>query len=99
MTINNVSKWSTDNENASLKELQAVLDKHLAAIKAVEGVKVQRVVCGGCHDFKVIISAPKAAFDSWSDGGHAPEAEFLKDMEAVAGASNVETQTYTLETL
>jgi hypothetical protein len=47
-------KWSADNEKASLASAQKALDSVLAEVKAVDGVKgVQRVVCGGCLDFKV----------------------------------------------
>merc|ERR1712205_248206 len=49
-------KWSPDDDKASLAAAQKVLEKQLATVKAVKGVKsVQRVVCGGCMDFKVIV--------------------------------------------
>ena len=44
-------KWNTDE---ALVACQTLLESHLATIKGVKGVKdVQRVVCGGCKDFKV----------------------------------------------
>lgn len=47
-------KWSADSEKKSLVEAQKALDAALPAIKALAGFKdVQRVVCGGCLDFKV----------------------------------------------
>jgi len=47
-------KWSGEADNASLAAAQKVLDSNLAKVKGVDGViKVQRVVCGGCLDFKV----------------------------------------------
>jgi hypothetical protein len=47
-------KWSADNDKASLVEAQKAIDSILADVKAVDGCKsVQRVVCGGCLDFKV----------------------------------------------
>ena len=50
-------KWSGDNDKASLAACQAEINKLLPAIKQVNGVKkVQRVVCGGCLDFKIIVS-------------------------------------------
>ena len=50
-------KWSADADKASLEAAQKVLDEYKAQVKAVAGVKnVQRVVCGGCLDFKVITS-------------------------------------------
>lgn len=59
-------KWSPDNDKASLAEVQKVLNKHTATIKKVEGVKnVQRVVCGGCQDYKVVISLPAEKWGAW----------------------------------
>ena len=47
-------KWTADNDKASLAAAQVLITKHLAALKALDGVKeVKRVVCGGCLDFKV----------------------------------------------
>lgn len=47
-------KWSPDGDKASLAAAQVALNDILAEVKAVPGVKdVQRVVCGGCLDFKV----------------------------------------------
>lgn len=47
-------KWSHDNDDQSLVDAQKAISSLLAQVKAVDGVKsVQRVVCGGCLDFKV----------------------------------------------
>jgi hypothetical protein len=47
-------KWSPDNDKKSLVEAQKALEEVLADVKAVDGCKgVNRVVCGGCMDFKV----------------------------------------------
>lgn len=47
-------KWSVDNDKASLVEAQKAIDSILAEVKTLDGCKsVQRVVCGGCLDFKV----------------------------------------------
>ena len=47
-------KWSADNDKASLVEAQKALESVLDEVKGVPGVKrVDRVVCGGCLDFKV----------------------------------------------
>ena len=44
-------KWNSDT---ALIACQTLLESNLDTIKAVKGVKdVQRVVCGGCKDFKV----------------------------------------------
>mmetsp|Transcript_16839 Transcript_16839/g.64121 ORF Transcript_16839/g.64121 Transcript_16839/m.64121 type:complete len:94 (-) Transcript_16839:280-561(-) len=70
-------KWSEDNEKASLTALQELLSANLAAIKE-SGATVQRVVCGSCMDFKVIMTLPAESFGAWEEAGFAPEAEFLK---------------------
>jgi hypothetical protein len=45
-----------DNEKSSLVEAQKALNGIEGDLKKVDGVKgVQRVVCGGCLDFKVSI--------------------------------------------
>lgn len=58
--------------------------------------KVQRTVCGGCLDFKVSTALPAADFEDWEEAGFAPETDFLAELEAIPGISNVETQTFTL---
>merc|ERR1719346_340076 len=79
-------------------KVQAELEKVLPAVSAVEGVaSVQRVVCGGCHDFKVITKLPLKAFEAWEKDSFAPEADFLAAVKGINGVSVVETQTYTLE--
>ena len=89
-------KWSADNDKKSLAELQKVLDETKTEIKAVDGVKsVQRVVCGGCLDFKVVIALPEPKYGAWEAAGHAPEEAFLEKIKKIDGVSLVETQTYT----
>jgi hypothetical protein len=91
-------KFSTDDDNASLMKAQAQLEEILADLSSVEGVaSVQRVVCGGCHDFKVITKLPEKAFKDWEAKAFAPEADFLDAVKKIAGVTAVETQTYTLE--
>jgi len=90
-------KWSPDDDKASLAAAQKVLEKQLATVKAVKGVKsVQRVVCGGCMDFKVIVALDGDSFGEWEAAGFAPEADFLKEVESIKGIQQVETQTFTL---
>lgn len=91
-------KWAEDSDKASLNAVQAALDDVLAELSSVEGVaSIQRVVCGGCHDFKVVTKLTAAAFGAWEKSAFAPEASFLAKIKGVAGVSDVETQTYTLE--
>jgi len=90
-------KWSADDDKKSLAELQKVLDETKADIKAIDGVKsVQRVVCGGCLDFKVVVALPEPKYGDWEKTGHAPEEAFLEKIKKIDGVSVVETQTYTL---
>ena len=85
-----------------MSELQAALASQLAAIKVIDGfVSLQRVVCGDCNDFKVVIKmefGPK--FEAAIAGPLKAEQEtFVTAIGAIAGVSKVETQIYTLETL
>jgi len=91
-------KWSEDNSKASLTAAQTKLEEVLAELSAAKGVQsVQRVVCGGCHDFKIITKLSAPSFGEWEKASFAPEAAFLKALGEIAGISCVETQTYTLE--
>mmetsp|Transcript_5060 Transcript_5060/g.5184 ORF Transcript_5060/g.5184 Transcript_5060/m.5184 type:complete len:113 (+) Transcript_5060:70-408(+) len=93
-------KWSSDNGSKSLQEAQKALDAVLPIIKALDGFKsVQRVVCGGCLDFKVVISLNAEKYGPWGESAFAPEESFLAAVKAIEGITVVETQTYTLMTL
>jgi hypothetical protein len=73
------------------------LESLLPEIKKVNGVKsVERIVCGGCLDFKVITSLPAEKFGEWEGKEFAPEAEFLAKLKGIDGVSVVETQTFTV---
>jgi hypothetical protein len=90
-------KWSAAHEKKSLQEAQKALEGVLGEVKKVDGVKgVQRVVCGGCLDFKVVISLDVGKFGAWEENKFAPEEDFLSKLKAIDGISVVETQTYTL---
>merc|ERR1711963_557175 len=83
-------KFSPDSDNKALMEAQAKLEDVLADVSSVEGVSsVQRIVCGGCYDFKVVTKLPKASFESWEKAGFAPEAKFLASLKAIPGISSV----------
>jgi len=92
-------KWSDADDKASLVAAQKVLETHLPALKALPGVQVQRIVCGGCLDFKVITSVPADKFGDFESSGFGPEGEFLAALKATNGITQVETQTYTLQPL
>jgi hypothetical protein len=87
-------KWSADNDKASLVAAQAALAEILDSLKATG--KVQRVVCGGCLDFKVITSLPADQFGKWEEEKFAPEQAFMETLKGIDGITVVETQTYTL---
>lgn len=90
-------KWTPDADKASLAASQVALDKVLATLKALPGVlSVQRVVCGGCHDFKVITQLDAGSFGDWEKKEFAPETDFIAELKGIEGVSSVETQTYTL---
>ena len=58
-------KWSPDNDKKSLAAVQQSLNIFLPAIKKIDGVQsVQRIVCGGCLDYKVINSPFHASTSS-----------------------------------
>jgi len=91
-------KWSEDADKASLTAVQKALQEVLVDLSSIAGVaSVQRVVCGDCHDFKVITKLPAGSFADWEKAEFAPEAAFLTTLKGIAGVSSVETQTYTLE--
>ena len=93
-------KWTADNNKQSLVLAQKALAEMLPSVKQVNGVQsVQRIVCGGCHDFKVIVSLPVKEFKEWEANKFQPEEAFLGKVRGISGVSQVETQTYTLETL
>lgn len=84
-------KWSEDSDKAALVNAQAELNKILADVKAVDGVKsVQRIVCGGCHDFKVITSLTSDKFGIWEEKKFAPEEAFLAKLKEIDGISEGE---------
>ena len=86
----------TRDDKAPLVAAQKVLAEYLDKIKAVAGVKrVQRCVCGGCYDFKVVTSLDAESFGAWEGAAFAPEAEVLDKLRAIPGVTSLETQTYT----
>jgi hypothetical protein len=88
-------KWSENDDKKSLSAAQIVIDEILPKIKALDGLKnVQRVVCGGCKDLKLIISFSADKFDKLEEA--ALEAAFLEAWKAIDGIDTVETQSYTL---
>eukprot|EP00619_Florenciella_sp_RCC1007_P012452 CAMPEP_0205915762 /NCGR_PEP_ID=MMETSP1325-20131115/8082_1 /ASSEMBLY_ACC=CAM_ASM_000708 /TAXON_ID=236786 /ORGANISM="Florenciella sp., Strain RCC1007" /LENGTH=112 /DNA_ID=CAMNT_0053282977 /DNA_START=20 /DNA_END=358 /DNA_ORIENTATION=- len=89
-------KWSEDNDKASLVQCQEILEANLPAIKALDGFQsVNRVVCGGCKDFKIIVTLDAEKYGDWENSSFAPESVILDALAAVDGVSSIETQTFT----
>lgn len=89
-------KWSEKDDKKSLSALQKILDDRLPRLKQIKGAKVQRIVCGMCKDFKIVVSMPANVYSIWSKGEHAPERDVLTQMKSIPDVTCVETQTYTL---
>jgi hypothetical protein len=90
-------KWSEAEGKASLCAAQKLLDDCLPALHKLNGLQsVQRVVCGGCFDFKVVIALSAGAYHLWEAADHSPEKGFLEAAASIPGVTAVETQTYTL---
>ena len=84
----------------SLEAVAKELEKVLPAIKEVSpGMKVNRLVCGSCLDFKLMMTVPLEDFGPWEEKGFAPEADFLAAIKGIDGISQVETQTITNEVI
>jgi hypothetical protein len=90
-------KYTGDKATSeSLQAIAKVVDEYLPQIKkASKEVKVNRLVCGGCLDFKLMTTVPLQDFGPWEASGFTPEAEFLEKLKAIDGVSMVETQTIT----
>lgn len=59
-------KWSDDDNKKSLASVQQTLVVFTNALKKIDGVKsVQRIVCGGCLDFKVITALSADKYADW----------------------------------
>jgi|EP00908_Phaeocystis_cordata_P000989 hypothetical protein len=86
-------------DSPSLKACEELLQEYLPKMKALPAVEVRRVVCGGCGDFKVVLTQPCAEHDAWKAENFSFEGEFMEKLKAIEGTSRHETQEYTFETL
>ena len=92
-------KYAPENDKKALQEAQKIFETYISTLKGLNGfVSLQRVVCGGCFDFKVIttLKAGDDYFGAWEKADFSVEQEFLEKLKAIEGISLVETQTYTL---
>ena len=97
-------KYDPKDEKKAAAEVNKLLVSggYLGQLKSLSGfVSVQRVVCGGCFDFKIItqLEAGDDKWAAWEKAEFTIEKEFLEKVKAIEGVSAVETQTYTLMTL
>ena len=89
-------KYTGDkSDSKSLEALAGVLEEALPELKKLNGVTVNRLVCGSCLDFKVMTTVPLDDYGPWEAAGHPPEADVIAKMKAIDGVSLVETQTIT----
>ncbi|GMI45334.1 hypothetical protein TrCOL_g3260 [Triparma columacea] len=90
-------KYEGDKSTSeSLSAISDVVDEFLPAIKGVSSdVTVNRLVCGACLDFKLMVTVPLDDYGPWEGGGHVPESDFIAKLKAIEGVSQVETQTIT----
>ena len=51
---------------------------------------MQRVVCGGCLDFKVVTALDAESFGAWEESKFAPEEKFLEKIKAIDGVTQVD---------
>ena len=86
-------------DSASLKAAEELLQSYLPTLKALPNAEVTRVMCGGCHDFKIVVNQPCADHDAWKASDYAPEQEFISKLSAIEGISAVETQESTCQPL
>ena len=96
-------KWKDDGggkaSSAALVEIADLVDEYLPKLKALDGAVVNRAVCGGCLDFKLLTTVPLSTFGPWEEAGHPPESEFLEKLKKIEGVSQVETHTMTNQVL
>ena len=80
----------SDGRGATPGESTSTPSKRRSPVKTHAGL-----VCGGCLDFKVMVTQPLEGYGPWEEAGHPPEADFIAKLKAIPGVSQVETQTIT----
>jgi len=87
-------KWS---DKKALAAVQKAADAVAPALANVPGVKsMNRVVCGGCYDYKLQIALDAESFGAWEKNNFEPEAKFLAAVGQIPEVTTIETQTYTV---
>ena len=58
---------------------QHVWQRYAENVRAIPGVvRVQRLCCGACCEFRIVVSMRASAYDAWKATGHQPEPELLQ---------------------
>ena len=55
-------------------------------------VRVQRLCCGTCLDFRIVVTMKADAYKAWKSREHHPESEVLDALRASEGCSEVRSQ-------
>ena len=55
-------------------------------------IRVQRLCCGHCLDFRIVVTMHADAYSSWKALDHYPEANVLSALRASPGCSDVQSQ-------
>jgi hypothetical protein len=90
-------KWSEADEKRSLAAVQQEFASLKPELEKIPGIKcVERIVCGTCKDYKVILALPIDKFEEWQKSNYAPEEKFLHAVSQIPGVEKVETQAYSI---
>ena len=77
-------------DSASLKAAEELLQSYLPTLKSLPNAEVTRVMCGGCHDFKVATALPAESYFAWEKKDHGASAPLVQLADAgrwLAGAA------------
>lgn len=93
-----------NDDSASVQQLQQAWEAVRERVRAAPGVvRVQRLCCGTCLDYKLIISITAPEYSAAADHGPDPasalgalEAEFLAAARAIDGVTQVGAQLYSI---
>lgn len=89
-------KLNWNGNKAALSKVQKVVDEYLPEISEEEGFKwAHRIVCGECHEYKLLLQFHEYQFGSWQLKDYEPEEDFVDDLKAIEGVTDVELQNAT----
>ena len=77
----------------ALGEAQQAWQPFAAEVARIPGVvRVQRLCCGTCLDFRILVSVREDAYSDWKEMNHHPEEEVLGALRARVGCFDVQSQ-------